>query len=91
MPTYLVEAYHSRSGGDPLAAAEALADEGTTTRYHLSLVLPDEDIVFHVVESPSLDLVRDVTIRADLRCQRISEALLISADDVELHREKEET
>jgi hypothetical protein len=84
MPTFLVESYLSKTGSSPLETAAALAGGGPATRYRCSLVLPDEDIGFHVVDGASLQVVREAIGRAALRCQRITEAVLISADDVDV-------
>jgi hypothetical protein len=82
MPTFLIESYlPERSATAAATAAAALAD-GRGARYRWALLLPDEEIAFHVVESPSLDVLREATARARLRCQRISEAVLISAEDI---------
>jgi hypothetical protein len=82
MPTFAVEAYQTEGGAAALAAAAALAEDGTTTRFRWSLVLPDEDLVFHVIDGASSEVVHEATVRARLSCQRISRALLISAEDV---------
>jgi hypothetical protein len=86
MPTFAVEAYQTSGNATALAAAAALAENGTTTRFRWSLVLPDEDLVFHVVDGASPQLVQEAAVRAQLSCQRISRALLISSEDVGAYR-----
>jgi hypothetical protein len=82
MPTFLVEVYLAPS--EPRNAAPvALRRGGSDVRYRWSLLLPDEEIGFHVVDGPSLDAVRKLAARVRVRCQRITEAVLISADDLD--------
>jgi len=82
MPTYLVEAYLPRS--EPAAAAPAALRAGRSqVRHRWSLLLPDEEIGFHVVDGPTLEAVRKHALRARIRCQRITEAVLISAEDID--------
>ena len=80
MPTFLVESYLPNAGSSPAATAAGL-ESGLGAGYRWSLVLPHEELVFHVVDGPSLDAVREAAIRAELRCQNISQVVLISAED----------
>jgi hypothetical protein len=79
MPTFLVESYLPDADASPTVIAARLAN-GLGAEYRCSLVLPHEDIVFHVVDGPSLDAVSEAATRARLRCQRISQVVLISAE-----------
>jgi hypothetical protein len=79
VPTYLVESYLPRAGSSVAATAAALVGRTCGTRHRWSLLLPEEEICFHVFEGPSAEVVREATVRAELQCQRITEAVLISA------------
>jgi len=82
MPTFLVEVYLARS--EPrTAAAVALSHPGRDVRYRWSLLLPDEEIGFHVLDGPSIDAVRKLARRARVQFQRVTQAVLISADDLD--------
>jgi hypothetical protein len=80
MPTYLVESYVPKSESNLAATVAAFARSGSGARHRWSLFLPDEDICLHVLDGPSAEVVRDATVRAALRCQRISQVVLISAE-----------
>jgi hypothetical protein len=85
MPTYLVESYLPRADWRTAAAVVALFGSGSETRHRWSLLLPEEDLCLHVLDGPSAEVVREATVRAELRCQRISEVVLVAAEHVELH------
>ncbi len=78
MPTYLVESYLPRAGASAAASVAALLGSGAQHRW--SLVLPEEDICLHVLDGPSAEVVREAAVRAELRCQRISQVVLIAAE-----------
>ena len=83
MPTYLVEAYTSRShaqeawaaGRRARAAAKALSREGTAVRYVRTTYLPDDETCFHFFEAPSAEIVEEVSLRARLGRARIVPAI----------------
>jgi hypothetical protein len=83
MPTYLVESYVPEAESRLAATVDAFARSGSATRHRWSLFLPEEEICLHVFEGPSAEIVRDAAACAALRCQRISEVLLLSADHLE--------
>jgi hypothetical protein len=85
MPTYLVESYLPRAEWSTAAAVAALFGSRFDTRHRWSLLLPDEDLCLHVLDGPSAEVVREATERAELRCQRISQVVLLAAGHVELH------
>jgi hypothetical protein len=81
MPTYLVESYEAQAR--PYAAVAALLAGGTGARHHWSLVLLEDEICLHVLDAPSAEVVRAAIVRAELRCQRISEVELIHGRQLE--------
>jgi hypothetical protein len=80
MPTYLVESYLPETEAHAAGELAALLASASGARHRWSLVLPEEDICLHVLDGPSADAIREATLRAELRCQRISQVVLISAD-----------
>jgi hypothetical protein len=82
MPTFLIESYLPEQSPAAAATAAARLADDRAARCRWSLLLPQEEIAFHVVDGPSVEAVREATARARLRCQRISEAVLISAEDI---------
>jgi hypothetical protein len=83
MPTYLVESYVPEGESRLAATVDAFARSGSAARHRWSLFLPEEEICLHVFEGPSAETVRDAAVRAALRCQRISEVVLLSADHLD--------
>lgn len=83
MPTYLVESYAPQAGSDAASNAAALVEAGADARLRWSIVLPAEDLCLHVLDGPSVEAVRDAAARAALRCQRISEVVVIAPDGAE--------
>jgi hypothetical protein len=82
MPTYLVESYQPKGGTSPATIA-ALLGHASDTRHRWTLLLPDEELCFHIVDGPSAEVVRDAAARAELRYERISEVVLLAADHLE--------
>jgi hypothetical protein len=78
VPSYLVEAYLEDAPG-ALAGARAqarlAARSGDGVRYVRSTFLPVDELVLHLFEAASDGLVRRAASRADLRYQRIVEAV----------------
>jgi Protein of unknown function (DUF4242) len=80
---FLVELYVSRT--DAVAAeqgaerarlaAEQLTREGTPVRYLHSIFVPEDETCFFLCEAPSVEAVREAARRADLRFERIAEAI----------------
>lgn len=83
MPTYLVESYVPRPESDAAANAAALGEAGADALLRWSILLPAEDLCLHVLDGPSVDAVRAAAARAALRCQRISEVVVIAPDRAE--------
>jgi hypothetical protein len=52
-------------------------------RHRWSLLLPEEEICFHVLDGESAEAVRELVVRAGLRCDRITEAVPVPARDLE--------
>jgi hypothetical protein len=83
MPSYLTEAYLSRSSAEEVdaaarrarVAAEQLAREGTAIRYVRTTFLPDDEMCFHLFEADTRAAVEDVSRRAALGRVRIVPAI----------------
>jgi hypothetical protein len=82
MPTYLVESYAPNPDKDPRRVALELR-ESPLARHRWSLLLPEEEICFHVLDGESAEAVRELVVRAGLRCDRITEAVPVPARDLE--------
>jgi hypothetical protein len=77
MPTFLIESYAPQPDADPLAAALDHC-ENHLARHRWSLLLPEEEICFHVVDGESVAAVREMAQRAGVRCDRITAAVVVS-------------
>jgi hypothetical protein len=83
MAQFLVELYVSRADGAAAergtqrvrVAAEQLTREGTPVRYVRSIFVPDDETWFVLCEADSEEAVREAAGRADLRFERIAEAV----------------
>lgn len=83
MPTYLVEAYMSRSlerearatGRRARAAAEELLGDGVAVGYVRTIFLPDDETCFHLFEAASVDVVEEACNRAELGHVRVVPAI----------------
>jgi hypothetical protein len=78
VPRYIVEAYVA----DSLTAMTELHEQaaraavlGRGVRHLRTTFIPGDETVLHVFEAPSLAAMRRATGRADLRCERIVEAV----------------
>jgi len=76
MATFVIETYLSRARVADLDAAIARLRAAALppARHVRSFFVPEDETCFHVVEGPSLDVVRAVTDRAGLRAERIVRA-----------------
>jgi hypothetical protein len=83
VPTYLVESYLPKLEPGAAVIVAALARGESGARHRWSLFLPEDEICFHVLDGDSEEVIREATVRAELRCQRISEVDLISAEPLE--------
>ena len=52
-------------------AARSVRDEGLAVRYLRSIVIPGDEMCFHLFEAPSAEAVREVSRRAAIRFERI--------------------
>jgi hypothetical protein len=95
MARYLVEAYQPRQRADDLRAASARAHAvarelsalGTPVRYVRCILVPEDEICFHVFEAPSAAAVAEANERAALAGERIVEAVFGDpTDDVRRSR-----
>jgi Protein of unknown function (DUF4242) len=81
MATYLAEVYAPEAteltelAGQVRTAAEALARDGIAVRYLRSILIPEDETCFHVLEAPSTEAVAETGSRASLTFSRIVEAL----------------
>jgi Nickel responsive protein SCO4226-like len=83
MAQFLVELYVPRSGCGvveraaerALLAAQQLTREGTPVRYVRSIFVPADETWFVLCEAGSAEAVRETARRADLRFDRIAEAV----------------
>jgi len=87
MKSYLVEAY--MPAATPLdeierratQAADDVSVEGHQVRYERSIYVAEDEICFYLFDADSVDAVRLASERADLRPQRIVEAIENSVAD----------
>jgi DNA-binding CsgD family transcriptional regulator len=83
VPSYLVETYLARDGGDDCnarwqraaAAADELTREGTRVRFDHTIFVPEDEICFFVVDAPSSRDVVRAAERARLQPFRVVEAI----------------
>jgi hypothetical protein len=83
MPTYLVESYIPKAASSRAVVFAALLGTESGARHRWSVLLPEEDICLHVLDGSTAEVVRDAAVRAELRCQRISEVVLIATEHPE--------
>jgi Protein of unknown function (DUF4242) len=89
MAQFLVELYVPRSGSRvveraaerALLAAQQLTREGTPVRYVRWIFVPADETWFVLCEAGSAEAVRETARRADLRFDRIAEA--VASDNLE--------
>lgn len=87
MATFLIETYLSRERATEMEAqtarivhaiaeivAAAGADRVPRLRHARSYFVSDDETCFHVIESPSAEVVREVARRADITADRLVEA-----------------
>jgi hypothetical protein len=81
MPYYLVELYLSgAAAGEPehsaaraRAGVRQLARKGIHIRYLSSIFVPDDEICFHLIEAPSVEVVREASEQTQVPVARVSE------------------
>ncbi|MGB2874106.1 MAG: nickel-binding protein [Gaiellaceae bacterium] len=64
-----------RGATDARLAAEQLASEGTPVRYMRLLFVPEDETCFYIYEADSSDAVAEAAQRAELRFERVIEAI----------------
>jgi Protein of unknown function (DUF4242) len=83
MPNYLLELYLPRDHAvdpDELASgAKRAAEQGAGVSYLRSIVLPDEELCFHLFGAPSAATVAEVGSRLGMPFERVVEVLEVSA------------
>jgi len=80
---YLVETYVSRTGAESVPvcaerarrAARQLMRQGTAVRYLRTVFVPEDETCFYLYEAASEEVVREAAHRAELRIERIVEAI----------------
>jgi hypothetical protein len=83
MAQYLVEAYTPKRDREDLRslvararkAAAAMRRDGFEVRYLRPILLPEDEICFHLFEAPSAEAVSEASKRAELVYERIVETV----------------
>ncbi len=83
MPTYIVERYWPGVTEERLAEAIIQSKEvialmnrgGIPIRYLRSTLVPSDEVVFSLYEGPSAEAIREANERAQIRFDRITEAI----------------
>lgn len=95
--TYLVECFVPGSDRAAVEAAgqrmrEAIADlraEGCEVEYLRAILVPGDEVVFHVFAAPDASAVREASRRADVDFERVVESVAFDAgDDARRPRER---
>jgi len=80
---YLLETYVSRTGAEAVSAcaerarraAKWLTSQGTPVRFVRTVFVPEDETCFYIYEAASEEVVREAARGADLRIERIVEAI----------------
>ena len=83
MLTYLVERYLPGASPEELAAAAARAEEvavemraeGIAVEYLGSILVPHDEMCFHLFQGPSLQAVKEAKLRARVSFERMTPAV----------------
>jgi hypothetical protein len=94
--TYLLECYKpgleraevESASGRALAAAANLRAEGTKVEYVGAILVPEDEVVFHVFAAESADAVREASVRASVEYERVVESVAVG--QLELTRKQAE-
>ena len=86
--TYVVECYSpaidrqavEAAGQRARAAAAELRSQGRRVDYVGALLVPGDEVVFHVFAAPSKSAVRDASLRAGIEFERALESIPIGID-----------
>jgi hypothetical protein len=81
--TYLLECYKpgleraevESASGRALAAAADLREEGRNVEYAGAILVPEDEVVFHVFLADSADAVREASVRASVEYERVVESI----------------
>jgi hypothetical protein len=87
MPAYLLELYLPRNAvldpGELARGARRAAEQDRGVRYVRSIVLPEEELCFHVFNAATPALVREAGSRLGMPFERVVEVLEVGASDEE--------
>jgi hypothetical protein len=83
--TYVVECYSpaidrgavESTGQRAIAAAAELREEGRGVEYRGALLVPGDEVVFHLFTAGSLSAVREASLRAGVDFERVLESIPI--------------
>jgi len=76
VPTFLIELYDTRSSGPRLPAAGELTTPGAV-RHLQTILLPEDETCFILVEACSAEVVREAAGRAGIGVDRITAAEVV--------------
>jgi Nickel responsive protein SCO4226-like len=65
-------------------AARDMRAEGQSVEHVGSILMPADQVVFTLIEAPSESVVREVNERAELRIDRISAAIQVAPEPIEV-------
>ncbi len=71
-----------------LAAAANLREEGRKVEYVGAILVPEDEVVFHVFAAESADTVREASVRASVEYERVVESVAVGP--LELRRKQPE-
>jgi hypothetical protein len=94
--TYLLECYKpglERTDAEfatdrALAASAELREEGRKIEYVGAILVPEDEVVFHVFAAESAAAVREASVRASVEYERIVESVAVG--QLELRRKQDE-
>ena len=70
------------------AAAANLCEEGRKVEYVGAILVPEDEVVFHVFAAESADAVREASVRASVEYERLVESIAVG--QLELRRNQAE-
>lgn len=83
--TYLVECYSpgvdrqdvESAAERALAASAELKNEGRSVEYVGAILVPEDEVVFHVFASECVGTVREASVRASVEYERVVESITV--------------
>ncbi len=82
MPTYLIERYLPASTEAALhEAAARLEAQASGLRHLRSFLVPADELCFSLYEAPSEEALWEASSKAELPCERVSEALEVASKE----------